>query len=375
MQYGGTRALAQAVPLVVRHTPARKIRGAVSIFFALFACLLWAAPLQAAQVHGEAAIVSGHFVLPTAEEYQYRVAQLFGFPPGSFSNKAALDPATGGGSFQGFGNIQAAYAYWSCGRPYTATYSGNVCDVITAAGTTGTRLIGNGAGGITSLVSGSACTFVTGNACSPIATTCASTCYVSTAYDQSGNTNCGAAACNAIQATQANRPIYNSNYQGGLACLTPQGTSMQPMLTVSTTLAQPYTLSIVTKSPASGGTTGVFSGSATAIGMAWDSSTSWQVFASTAQHVTGLTGSTFYAMQNVFDTSGAGSKVYANGVSNSISPGTVGFSGEDFVLMGDSFDTPTQPMCETAVIASNPGATVLGNVTTNQRSSTSGYNF
>src|SRR5437879_10288669 len=86
--------------------------------------------------------------------------------------------------------VSGAFAWWGM-LCYSNAYSGNVADITDAAtgNTTGTRLQCS-FGIVSALVSGSACTFVTGNACSSLATTCATACNVVTLYDQSGNTNC-----------------------------------------------------------------------------------------------------------------------------------------------------------------------------------------
>jgi hypothetical protein len=78
-------------------------------------------------------------------------------------------------------------AYFSANGCAQNSYAGNVIDVVdTATGnTTGTRLQ-CASGVVSALVSGSACTFVTGNACSTLATTCATSCVHSTVYNQMG---------------------------------------------------------------------------------------------------------------------------------------------------------------------------------------------
>lgn len=118
-------------------------------------------------------------------------------------------PVVSGGGYTGPGDIYSGWTMWAGLRCYSAAYSGNAFDLVdTATGnTTGTRVQCSG-GTLSALVSGSACTFVTGNSCSPVATTCAISCSVVTMYDQTGNSNCTATPCHLTQATNANRPIY-----------------------------------------------------------------------------------------------------------------------------------------------------------------------
>jgi hypothetical protein len=157
---------------------------------------------------------------------------------GVFAPKAS----GGGGSYVGPGDIvSGAVAYYGL-RCYNAAYAGNVVDVGNAAtgtSTVGTRLKCSAGGIISEVVSGSACTFVTGNACSTLATTCASTCYAVNLYNQSGGTG---HTLSLFFATS--RPAYTTSCIGSLPCMTFTAASSEYLddnITWTTT-AQPYTL-------------------------------------------------------------------------------------------------------------------------------------
>src|SRR5215468_7839518 len=113
--------------------------------------------------------------------------------------------------------------------------------------TTGTRLQCSN-GQVVALVSGSACTFVTGNGCSPLATTCAVSCIVNKWYDQSGQTNC-TTACDARKSTTT-APAVTLNCQNGLICVTYNGATPTCLASPSVSAAtvnQPLTVSIVSQ--------------------------------------------------------------------------------------------------------------------------------
>jgi hypothetical protein len=120
-------------------------------------------------------------------------------------------------------------------RCYQHSYSGSHIDLVDAAtgNTTGTRLqCANGV--ISALVSGSACTFVTGNACSSLTTTCGTagspiSCEIVTFYDETGAAKCGG-ACN-WTAAHGSRALYTYNAVGSQACATFNGTSSNYTMT------------------------------------------------------------------------------------------------------------------------------------------------
>ncbi len=106
--------------------------------------------------------------------------------------------------------VSGAKNYWAPNRCYSSAFTGSIADIVDSStgNTTGTRLQCGTGGVISEVVSGSACTFVTGNACSTLAVTCAVACSIVTLYDQ------GADAKNITQATNSKRPAYISSGVG-----------------------------------------------------------------------------------------------------------------------------------------------------------------
>jgi hypothetical protein len=153
----------------------------------------------------------------------------------------------GGSTFVGPGDVVSGALMWWGTRCYSNAYSGNVVDVVDAStgDTTGTRLQCS-SGSLVALTSASACTFVTGNACSPLATTCASGCNIVNLYDQIGTACTG--GCTLTQATNANRPAFTVSCVNGHPCMTfPSNTSaiLANLSGTISTQAQPFTLSAV----------------------------------------------------------------------------------------------------------------------------------
>lgn len=127
------------------------------------------------------------------------------------ANRGAAPGYTGPGDV-----VSGAYAWYGIDRCYNNVYAGNVVDVVDAStgSTTGTRLQCAPGNIITAVVSASACTFVTGNACSSLAITCAVSCVAVNLYNQSGG---GGGTC--TQPTNSKRPIYVASVIGSLAAL------------------------------------------------------------------------------------------------------------------------------------------------------------
>ena len=123
---------------------------------------------------------------------------------------------SGGGTVTGYTGpgdiVSGAKNYWAPDRCFSSATTGSISDIVDSAtgNTTGTRLQCGAGGVITEVVSGSACTFVTGNACSALSVTCAVGCKIITLYDQ------GADAKNMTQATNSKRPTYLT--LGGSTC-------------------------------------------------------------------------------------------------------------------------------------------------------------
>lgn len=218
-------------------------------------------------------------------------------------------PMTGAGkgtpAYVGPGDI-ATFLFWHGFRCYNGTYSGNVADITDAAtgNTTGTRLqCANGV--VVDLVSGSACTFVTGNACSSLATTCATACNVRTLYDQLGSVNC-TTTCNATQTTNANRPTLVMSCVNSSPCMESSG--LNQVLANSTgtySFADPNSFSVVANFTSGTGSPNFYvsSGSVSTHSAFFTSTTQAGVFAGSTANVTGITTATWYSFHGTWQTS------------------------------------------------------------------------
>jgi hypothetical protein len=125
---------------------------------------------------------------------------------------------SGGGGYTGPGDILAATYWWGL-RCYSNAYSGNVAQIVDAAtGTTTGTLLACSSGTVSAVVSSSACTFVTGNACSPLATTCSTACAVEQLYEQVA----GGAPMILRSGFNAGKdvPVYTQNCIGTKPCMT-----------------------------------------------------------------------------------------------------------------------------------------------------------
>lgn len=114
-----------------------------------------------------------------------------------------------GTSYVGPGDINgSASTYWGF-QCISNAYTGNVADVWDGAtGSTTETLIKCVSGTLSETINA-------------LSVTCSSSCKVKTLYDQSGANLCSSAACDATQATNANRPVLTLNLVGtryGMTC-------------------------------------------------------------------------------------------------------------------------------------------------------------
>jgi hypothetical protein len=203
---------------------------------------------------------------------------------------------------------------------------GSVVDIADAAtgNTTGTRLVCAG-GTVSALVSASACTFVTGNACSPLATTCATACVANTIYDQSGSNKCGGAPCNLTNATLADRPTVTQSCQNSKICLVFNGTSDCMFNGTSVTAqAQPFTLSSVQNTTSPSGFSALWASTNISLVGSVGANT-WSLYAGSAQTNSTAADAAFHAIQTVFNNTS--SSAYIDGTANAgLAPGTDGIA-------------------------------------------------
>jgi hypothetical protein len=284
--------------------------------------------------------------------------------------------ATGGGysgpNDLGFGAATAWFGF----RCFGTAYTGNVADIVDAStgSTTGSRLVCSAGGTVSALVSASACTFVTGNVCSAIATTCLVACNVVTLYDQTAGNNCTSATCNVTQATNASRPAFlfqsaSCGTNSGLSCMqcpaTPAATPLQSATALGST-AQTYFMSLVYNSTASGGQDYATTGGVSLIDHGAAANTVRISTGGTNTATVTATDSTWHAIQATF--AGSASVIDLDGSSTTgLSAGAGAASGK-FTLCSST--SATGPM--TGFIAEFgmwPSASTFSNstMTTNQQ--------
>jgi hypothetical protein len=167
-------------------------------------------------------------------------------PQSSPGAAMAYPPVSTG--FTGLGDVATAVWYGAIDQCYSSTYVGNVADITNAAGTVGTRRQCNN-GVISDLMSGSACTFVTGNACSALSSTCSGTCSIKTVYDQTTGNLCSGGPCNPTQATIANMGVMTANAVGTHYCGLFTASSSQGMQSanISSSIPQIFSTLIITE--------------------------------------------------------------------------------------------------------------------------------
>jgi hypothetical protein len=232
----------------------------------------------------------------------------------------------GGATFQGPGDIVAG-TFFFYGQCPTTAFSGTLLDVVDNAtgNTTGSRVLCSSGGVISSLVSGSACTFVTGNACSPLATTCAVACSVLSFYDVSGLTNCGngAAACIMTQSTLADQAILNNGAK--LSYTSTANTAYANTNYGFNTLNQAFTISAVYKRTTSAGFQTLFemANGNVQLQTGDNAANTGDIVAGSALTYT-ATDSAYHSVQAVFNNTAC--NIYVDGVASSTSPGTCGTS-------------------------------------------------
>lgn len=151
----------------------------------------------------------------------------------------------GGGGFTGPLDVNSgAGAYYSLRCP-TSAYTGNLVEVWdTATGSTTQTILGCNSGGTVVVKSGSA-----------LATTCGSGCRVKTWFDVSGSNACvGGVACDVTQATNANRPTFQTSGCTGIGstntwCVVGDSTRSTLLRTANKYVggAQPVTMTMVAR--------------------------------------------------------------------------------------------------------------------------------
>lgn len=293
------------------------------------------------------------------------------FPPGTFSNKAALDPPASSG-YQGPGDVVSGATAWgSCARAYNGAYANgtnSLCDLKDA--TTGAVSICTLRVLTTGFVdlAGSYCTGSTtpSLACAAAA---GGACIVSKVYDQTGNGN------HLINATAAQMPALTFSAQNGLPGLTftSSAGAVKFIATGNLTISQPFSFSTVAKRTANNTTAQNVVGNSTTPYLGFFTSTNTIVIQGTSGSATlgSQADGSFHGMQGIVN--GASSFVSSDGTDSSTGTLTGTFSAAPFRF-------GRGPQADAVIMEGGLWSAALTSgqaqaITTNQRSSTNGYNF
>lgn len=221
------------------------------------------------------------------------------FPPGTFQNKAAIDPAVAA-SYQGPGDIVASATAWgSCARAYNAAYANgtnSMCDLVDS--TTGSVAICTLRVLTTGFVdlAGSYCT---GSTTPTLACAAAAggACKVTKVYDQTGGGN------HWTNATAAQMPTLTFSAQNSLPGLTYTSAANASLANVNSIVAaQPYSLTGVAKRTANFTTAQMVlaTGSGTVFQFGFNTSTNTAFINYVAAAITATaSNSAFHALQGV----------------------------------------------------------------------------
>ena len=294
---------------------------------------------------------------------------ILGFPPGVFQNRAAMGAGTA--AYVGPGDI-ATFIDWYGFRCYSNAFSGPIAGLVNAGNTLGTQLQctgSSGNGAISAVVSSSACTWVTGNACSTLATTCAVACHVQLMYSQPGNLNCtgGTALCNPNQNTDASRPTFTTSCVNGHYCMSSSGTQNLASGGRSlATQAQPVTASIVFNGSATGAAYTLYTGAGN--NNAYNNIAGDEViYAGTALQLLAASAGSWHGVHNVFNGASSTLDVDNTRITAAASPGTIGLaSGGAYILGANNSGAGTTLWAEGGYTASALSTAVQDAITANQ---------
>lgn len=233
----------------------------------------------------------------------------------------------GGGTFTGPGNIvSGAIAYYG-GQAYTAAYAssgGKFANVCLSGDTTCADLVfGSDGKVIDATVGGSKCSAVT--------------CTVKTLYDQSGASSC-TGACDVTQATESKRCTLS--FISSLAYLVCNGANSQTYASalLSSTHAQPYTISSVLKYTNTGVQQGIETNTVNQEFLVFRSGAeNFAIYSGTSVPTGAATAAAFHACQCVFN--GASSDVYIDGTTNPGALGNTNAFPNDSIFLFSNVDT------------------------------------
>lgn len=254
-----------------------------------------------------------------------------GFPPGTFQSRGAIDAV----AYAGPGDI-TTFLHWYGLRAYNKAYAtalnplADIVDTTTGLATCTIKTNAAGNADLTSVACPTASPTVS------VTTFCTVThagCSVTKLYDQVGSVS-------AVQATLAKMPTLVFNVTGGNPAMLFTRTSAQFLQATSTgSLAQPYSISSVSRRPTAGNKNDVFGDGASGtgnIGLGYSATTNVvDCYAPTDQVVVGVSDASFHAIQMVANA-GSGN-IYVDGTSNVSSLGSSAMLNTNWNIGNDAF--------------------------------------
>ena len=289
-------------------------------------------------------------------------------------------------AYVGPGNVAgwSGFTEWfSCARGFTAAYAsggGNACDIVdTATGLASCtmKLKSTGFADLTSAI----CAGNTVSVTTFCTVTHAAGCSVTKMYDQTGHSN------DITQATLANMPILNLSAQNSLPCPVWSASNGMGFATTGVqNIPQPLTISMVTFHVGSSGSaadTPISDGSVLTFFSGTSANTITTFAGGSNESVTGngVADNAWLALQDVWDDTNSLSAIYANGTNtlyNGIGTAGLGNGGGFDIFIGTSGGSGFPydgTICEIGVDNTSPSPTQKSQLTSNQRSITTGYNF
>ena len=278
-------------------------------------------------------------------------AQFNSFPPGVFNNKAALDPASGGG-YTGQGDITTFSSWWGL-RAYSAATSGN--KVANVCNTTPTCAdINSLANGNFDVATAQAGTTNCGGA--------GGQCTVATLYDQ-------VSTLNLVQATSGMQPLLIFSAVGGKACFQNNSGNHYHQSSASKTQAQPFAFTAVSERTSGTSANYIFASNNNDVGIgavAANTAVLFGSFGSAAITVTSVADNSFHDIIGTFNGTTPNSILTVDGAdSTGTTVNTMAGTVSNFSDGGS--DVFLGYICENGFIAAAPNGTIRTNLANNMK--------
>ena len=285
-----------------------------------------------------------------------------GFPPGTFQNRAAHNPAAGGGGYTGpldvsgwSANVVACGSLRACNAAVRGNAVVNVCDSTGGTDVACADLSTDATTGqlVAATVGGGTCPGTLGTNCT-----------VKKLYDQLATNACGGGSCDWIQNTIANRPTLPNAVLGSFAVM--RFTTSQELKAAAggMTLPLPITLSAVSRRTSGTSLTQMFGSTSGTPGLFWDASTVIRAFAGNLPQIGTGTENAWHNISTAFN--GASSIGYVDGVSSgTVDVGTSGMSVNSLNVGGVFAGAPFEAV-EVIMTSDAKTGTQQANLCTNQ---------